>query len=147
MLVVSLLSVNIIAPLVTCFEIGFSGNAYGHALRIMPFIWLCVVVLVPLTHNAAEWLTNQIIREGDSFGACITVNILCSVLILSVALTLIGSILGSGGDFGEVRFFFYKWPRNFAIAFGVEALIAQPAARFVMVKLHKYLDQSKEMIE
>ena len=33
--------------------------------------------------------------------------------------------------------FFYKWPRNFAIAFAVEIFIAQPIARFVMKKMHE----------
>jgi len=36
--------------------------------------------------------------------------------------------------------FFYKWPRNFAISFAVEALIAQPIARLVMLKLHQLKD-------
>ena len=35
-----------------------------------------------------------------------------------------------------IRTFFYDWPRNFFIAFWVEVLIAQPAARFAMKKLH-----------
>ena len=39
--------------------------------------------------------------------------------------------------------FFYKWPRNFAISLGVELLIAQPIARFVMLKYHQYFDGKK----
>jgi hypothetical protein len=35
-----------------------------------------------------------------------------------------------------IQSFFYSWPRNFFIAFWVEALIAQPIARFAMKKLH-----------
>lgn len=36
--------------------------------------------------------------------------------------------------------FFFKWPRNFSLALGVEVFLAQPIARFVMLKLHEYLD-------
>ncbi len=35
-------------------------------------------------------------------------------------------------------------PRNFAISFGVEVLIAQPIARFVMIKLH---NRQEEMVQ
>ncbi|WP_303871046.1 hypothetical protein [Acetobacterium wieringae] len=39
-----------------------------------------------------------------------------------------------------ITLFFYKWPRNFAISFAVEALIAQPLARLVMVRWHQITD-------
>jgi len=39
--------------------------------------------------------------------------------------------------------FFHKWPRNFAISLGVELLVAQPIARFVMLKYHTYFDSKK----
>ncbi len=39
-----------------------------------------------------------------------------------------------------IRLFFYKWPRNFAISFAVEACVAQPIARAVMNKLHQIKD-------
>jgi len=44
-----------------------------------------------------------------------------------------------------IRMFFYKWPRNFAISFAVEALIAQPIARLVMLKLHRLNDTKRAM--
>ena len=40
-------------------------------------------------------------------------------------------------------FYNYKWPRNFAIALAVELFIAQPIARFAMVKLHKFKDNKE----
>jgi hypothetical protein len=36
--------------------------------------------------------------------------------------------------------FFYKWPRNFTLSLGVELFIAQPIARFVMLKYHQHID-------
>ena len=46
--------------------------------------------------------------------------------------------------------FIHKWPRNYAIAFTIETLVAQPAERFVMLKMHQVADakanQTKEII-
>jgi hypothetical protein len=43
-----------------------------------------------------------------------------------------------------IRMFFYKWPRNFSISFFVEACIAQPMARLVMLKKHQYADSKAQ---
>ena len=48
MAIISIISVNIIAPLITCFEMGFHLYVWADALRIIPFIWLSVIVLVLL---------------------------------------------------------------------------------------------------
>ena len=141
MAIISIISVNIIAPLITCFEMGFHLYVWADALRIIPFIWLSVIVLVLLAYKPAEWMTGRIIREGDSFNAHIIVNILCTVFLMSIFLTVIGTWIGSRRISVEpIRLFFYKWPRNFSISLAVEALIAQPVARFVMLKLHQWME-------
>jgi hypothetical protein len=139
--VISILSVNIIAPLITCFEFGFSLAVWADVLQVIPFIWLCVLALVFLTFKPAEWLTGKIVTKGDSFNACVLVNILFTVVLMSIFLTVIGTWIG-GRNFSiePVRLFFHKWPRNFAISFAIEALFAQPVARFVMLKLHEAKD-------
>lgn len=38
MAVISILSVNIIAPLITCFEMGFHLQVWANALKIIPFV-------------------------------------------------------------------------------------------------------------
>lgn len=140
--VISILSVNIIAPLITCFEMGFHLSVWADALRAIPSIWICVVALVLITYKPAEWMTERIIEKGDSFGAHIVVNILCTVFLMSIFLTVIGSWIGSRQISMEpIRTFFYKWPRNFAISFAVEACVAQPIARAVMNKLHRIKDR------
>lgn len=112
-------------------------------LCVLPFIWLAVVVFVLITHKPAGWLTDRILEKEDSFNAHIIVNILCNVLMMSVALTVIGTWIGTRQITMEpIYHFFYKWPRNFTIAFGVEALIAQPIARFVLLKLHQHQDKN-----
>lgn len=141
MAVISVISVNIIAPLITCFEMGFHLRAWADTLSAIPFIWLAVIAVVLITYKPAEWLTARIVKEGDSFGAHIVVNILCTVLFMSILLTVIGTWIGTRHISMEpIRLFFHKWPRNAAISFAVEACVAQPIARFVMLKLHQRAD-------
>jgi hypothetical protein len=59
MAIISIISVNILAPLITCFEIGFSLNVWAEVLKIIPFVWLAVITLVLLTYKPAEWLTRK----------------------------------------------------------------------------------------
>jgi hypothetical protein len=144
MAIISILSVNIIAPLITMFEMGFSLNVWADVLTVIPFIWLCVIALVLLTYKPAEWLTGKIAAKDDSFNAHIAINIMCTVLLMSVFLTVIGTWIGSRRiSMDPIRLFFYKWPRNFAISFAVEGLIAQPIARIAMYKLHRSMDARK----
>ena len=145
--VISIISVNIIAPVITCFEAGFHMYVWAEALQVIPFIWLSVIALVLLTYKPAEYLTVKIVDKDDSFGAHIVVNILCTVFLMSIFLTVIGTWIGSRSLTMEpIRMFFYKWPRNFAISFAVELCIAQPIARFVMLKMNCLTDSRSEEI-
>lgn len=142
LLVISVISVNIIAPLITCFEIGFHMYVWADAMKIIPFIWFCVIGLVLITYKPAEWLTARIVDKGDSFNSHIVINTLCTVFLMSIFLTVIGSWIGTRQvNMEPIRMFFYKWPRNIAISFAVEALIAQPIARMVMLKMHQIKDR------
>ncbi len=141
MAVISIISVNIIAPLITCFEMGFSLHTWANTLKVIPFIWMAVVAVVLVTYKPAEWLTKCIVNDGDSFSSQITINILCTVFLMSILLTVIGTWIGTRQISMEpIRLFFYKWPRNAAISFIIEACVAQPIARLVMIKLHQRLD-------
>lgn len=147
MAIVSIISVNIIGPIISCFQTGFSVESWINTLHILPFIWLSVIVLVLLTKKPAEYMKNRIVKREDSFNAHIIVNILCNVFMMSIVLTIVGEWIGSGQiTMHPIENFIYNWPRNFAVAFAVELLIAQPIARFAMVKLHQAID-SKVQIE
>lgn len=68
-------------------------------------------------------------------------NIMCSAFLMSIVLTVVGTWIGSRQvSMAPIRTFFYKWPRNIAISFAVEAFIAQPVARLVMTELHRKQD-------
>jgi hypothetical protein len=141
MAVISIISVNIIAPLITCFEVGFHMYVWADAIKIIPFIWICVIALVLITYKPAESLTSRIVERGDSFTSHIVINILCTVFLMSIFLTVIGTWIGNRQvNMEPIRMFFYKWPRNFAISFAIELFIAQPIARAVMLKIHKAED-------
>ena len=139
--IISVISVNIIAPLITCFEVGFHLSVWADVLTIIPFLWPTVIALVLITYNPAEWLTRKIVSPNDSFRSVITINILCTVFLLSIILTVVGTWIGCRTiSLDPILFFFYKWPRNFSISLGVELLIAQPIARFFLLKLHQKSD-------
>lgn len=141
MAVISIISVNIIAPLITFFEMGFHLYIWADTLKVIPFIWVVVIATVLITYKPAEWLTARIVKEGYSFASHILINILCTVFLMSIFLTVIGSWIGVRHISMEpIRMFFYRWPRNAAISFFVEACIAQPIARLVMLKVHQHSD-------
>src|SRR5690554_5774362 len=136
--IISILSVNIIAPIIMGFEFGFSKEVYVQTLKVLPLVWVCVILLVTLVANPiVNKLVAKFVGPNDSFNARVLFTILFSVTILSILLTVIGSWIGMREISMEPIYnFFYAWPRNFFIAFWVEVLIAQPAARFAMKKLH-----------
>lgn len=146
--VISIISVNIIAPLITFFEVGFHMYVWADTTKVIPFIWITVVTLVLITYKPAELLTFRIVKNDNSFGYNIVINIIVTVFLMSIFLTVIGSWIGMRRISVEpIHMFFYKWPRNFAISFFVEACIAQPIARFVMLKFHKNKDLKTQQLK
>lgn len=137
--IISILSVNIIAPLIMVFEFEFRKEVYFETLQVIPFVWICIILLVTLVANPiVNKLVTKFIEPTDGFNSRVLFTILFSVTILSILLTVIGSWIGMREiSLEPIQTFFYKWPRNFFIAFWVEVLIAQPIARFAMKKLHE----------
>ena len=113
----------------------------------MPILWPCVIATVLVTYKPAAFLTSRLTQKGDSFHAVITLNIMCTVFLMSIILTIVGTWVGNREITMEPLVnFFYKWPCNFAISLAVEILIAQPIARRVMLGLHKYRDARREVV-
>lgn len=137
--VVSIISVNIIAPVIMGFEFGFRREVYFNTLHVIPVMWVVVVLSVTMVARPLVGkLTVRFTAPTDGFNARVLFNVLFSVTILSILLTIIGTWIGKREfDMEPVQNLFYHWPRNFFIAFWVEILIAQPAARLVMRKLHQ----------
>jgi len=93
--IISILSVNIIAPIIMGFEFGFTKDVYMETLQVLPFVWVCVILLVTLVANPlVNKLVPLFVKPTDSFNARVLFTILFSVTILSILLTVIGSWIG-----------------------------------------------------
>lgn len=135
--IVSIISVNLIAPMISMLETGFSWAHYLNTLQIIPFMWLAVIIVVALAQAPATKLKNLIVDNHDSFASQVTIDILCHVIVISAVLTIIGTWIGQRTiSLSPFFHYFNNWPRNFAIAFAVEGLIAQPIARKALFYKH-----------
>ncbi|MEK3797122.1 hypothetical protein MHI18_02515 [Peribacillus sp. FSL H8-0477] len=136
--IISIISVNTIAPIIVGLERGFSKDVYFDTLKIIPFMWIIVVVLVRMVSGPIVGrLLPKFVGKTDGFNARILLNTLMNVTVLSICLSIIGTWVGSGEvSLEPFTNYFHIWPRNFGIAFWIELLIAQPIARFVMKKMH-----------
>ena len=138
LLVVSIISVNTIAPIIMGIERGFSKENYFETLKIIPFMWIIVVMLVRLVAGPLVGrMMPKFVGQTDGFNARVLLNILLNVTVLSILLTIIGTWVGTKQiSLEPFQHFFYSWFRNFGVAFWIELLVAQPIARFVMKKIH-----------
>ncbi|GAA0305893.1 hypothetical protein GGQ92_002857 [Gracilibacillus halotolerans] len=89
--IISILSVNIIAPIIMGFELGFRKDVYLETLQVLPIIWVCVVLLVVFVANPiVNKLVPKFVEPTDGFNTRVLFTILFSVTILSMLLTIIG---------------------------------------------------------
>ncbi|TCI43013.1 MULTISPECIES: hypothetical protein [Exiguobacterium] len=138
MLIISILSVNTIAPIIVGMERGFSVAHYVDTLKIIPFAWIALIVLIRfIVKPLAGILFNRLAGQTDGFNARILLNIVLNVSMISFVMTIIGPWIGMGEiNFETLHHFFPTWFRNFGIAFWIELLFAQPIARAVMKSIH-----------
>lgn len=136
MLIISIISVNTIAPIIMGLELGFSKENYLATLKIIPFMWIIVVLLVRLVAGPVVGkVMPKFMGQTDGFNARVLLNILLNVTVLSILLTIIGPMVGTKQiSLEPFQNFFHSWFRNFGVAFWIELLIAQPIARFAMKK-------------
>lgn len=113
-------------------------------LKTIPLMWVIVMIIEPAVFGRiAEKLTEKFTAPTDSFNAKILFRIVFTVLGMSMAMTLIGDIVGNGFSSETFSHFLTNWPRNFLIVLIAESIVIQPIARFVMVKLHASQDKKK----
>ncbi|WP_010651322.1 hypothetical protein [Oceanobacillus massiliensis] len=138
LLIISIISVNTIAPIIMGMQLGFSKENYLETLKVIPFMWVIVVLLVRMVAGPiATKLMKQFAGKTDGFNARVLLNILFNVTILSLLLTIIGNWVGTKQiSLEPFQNFFPNWFRNFGVAFWIELIVAQPIARFAMKKLH-----------
>lgn len=138
LLIVSIISVNTIAPIIIGLERGFSKEVYLDTLKIIPIMWIIVVLSVRLIAGPIVGkLMPKFVGQTDGFNARVLLTIVLNVTVLSLWLSIIGTWVGMKQiSLEPLQNFLHIWPRNFGIAFWIELLIAQPIARFAMKKLH-----------
>lgn len=138
LLIVSIISVNTIAPLIVGLERGFSKEVYLDTLKIIPFMWVIVVLLVKLVAGPIVGkVMPKLMGQTDGFSARILLNTLLNVSVLSILLSIFGTWVGTKHiSLDPFKNYLHIWPRNFGIAFWIELLVAQPIARFVMKTIH-----------
>lgn len=147
-LVISLISVNIIPVIISGVSLGFTVDMWVGVLQVLPLLWTVVIAVVVVTRKPAMWLTGLVVRKEDSFRAHIFADMVCSVLLISVILTVVGPWVGTWSlTKAPLVHFFESWPRNFMIAFIVEATLAQPVARLVMRGYHRRIDHRTVVAE
>lgn len=139
LLIISIISVNTIAPIIMGLERGFSKENYLETLKIIPFMWIIVVLLVRLVAGPLVGkVIPKFVGQTDGFNARVLLNTLLNVTVLSVLLTIIGTWVGTKQiSLEPFQNFFHSWFRNFGVAFWIELLIAQPIARFAMKNTRK----------
>ena len=141
LLVVSLVSVNIIPPVIMASSGGLTLAIYRQMLTVLPVLWLAVIAVVLATYRPAKWLKARFCCPDSSYNTHILIETLASVFLMSMVLTIVGTWIGTRHVTMEpIQEFYRLWPRNFAIAFLVESLIAQPLARFLTSRYHRRID-------
>ncbi|RBP90088.1 hypothetical protein DFO70_110195 [Cytobacillus firmus] len=148
MVIISVISVNTIAPIIVGMERGFSKENYFETLKIIPFLWVIVVLLVRLVAGPlAGRMMPRFAGQTDGFNARILLDTLLNVTILSIFLTIIGTWVGSKKiSLEPFQNFFHSWFRNFGAAFWIELVIAQPIARFAMKRIHARQTSQEEIV-
>lgn len=138
MLIISIISVNTIAPIIMGMEFGFSKENYLETLKVIPIMWIIVIILVRFVAGPlVVKVMPKFVGKTDGFNARVLLNTLLNVTVLSILLTIIGTWVGTKQiSFEPFQNFFHSWFRNFGVAFWIEVIIAQPIARFAMKKLH-----------
>ncbi|MGW4027588.1 hypothetical protein [Streptomyces sp. NPDC005009] len=141
MLVIAVISVNTIPVVIGGLTSGFTLAMWTGLLQMMPALLVAVVAVVLLTMKPAQLLTSRLVRPDDSFRAHMILHTLCSVLLISLMMTVVGTWIGARQISTEpLEQFAHLWPRNCTIAFLIEALLAQPVARQVMRLHHQRVD-------
>jgi hypothetical protein len=148
LLIISIISVNTIAPIIVGLERGFSMEVYMDILKIIPIMWIVVILCVTLIAGPVVGKLMPIfVEKADGFNARVLFETLFTVGVLSILLTIIGNWIGTKQiSMAPFENFLQIWPRNFGIALWIELLVAQPIARFAMKQLHMSQARKEESL-
>ncbi|WP_430184510.1 hypothetical protein [Paenibacillus lautus] len=88
LLIISIISVNTIAPIIMGLERGFSKEVYMDGLKVIPIMWVIVVLCVKLIAGPLVGkMMPKFVGQTDGFNARVLLNIVSKCNgIISVAL-------------------------------------------------------------
>ena len=108
-----------------------------------PLMFVIAMLVGPLlVGRIAEKAMHRLSPATDSGNAKILFRMVFTVFGMSLVMTGIGNLIAFGAD-GWLNRMLHDWPRNFFIVLILEALVIQPIARAVMVKLHQKTGEVK----
>jgi hypothetical protein len=119
LLIISIISVNTIAPIIVGMGRGFSKENYLETLKIIPFMWMIVVLLeIFVAGPVVGKVMPKFVGKADGFNARVLLNTFMNVTVLSILLTIIGTEVGSKHiSLEPFQNFFHSWFTNFGVAF------------------------------
>lgn len=123
----------------TFLHAGASMESLGRALLLQPIIFAIVMLVEGLVvSNLAHKSMKRFVQAKDSPKARALAQTVCMVTGMSLAMSLIGLVLG-GTPLPELPArFAAAWPVNFCMAFWWQILVAGPAARMALRALRTY---------
>ncbi|MGO5014077.1 hypothetical protein ACTQ5K_19830 [Niallia sp. Sow4_A1] len=120
-----IISVNTIAPVIMGLQLGFSKENYLETLKVIPFMWIIVMLLVRFVAGPIVGkVMPKFVGKTDGFNARVLLNIVMNVTVLSILLTIIGNWVGTKQiSLEPFQNFFHNWFRDFGVAFWIELLL------------------------
>ena len=140
--VIALITAFLMATLNISMSFGrIDSMVLANSVTCLPVIWVIVMLLMTLfVGRVANAGVRRFTEPTDGFNTRIVFNIIFCVLMMSMIMTLVGPLVGEILS-GSVTWHFIsewpsRWPTNFCAAFWIEMLLAQPAARALMKRIH-----------
>jgi hypothetical protein len=120
---------------------AFNTEAMWAMAKYFPLMFVIAMLIEPLiVGRLAEKAMHTLSPATDSGNAKILFRMVFTVFGMSVLMTLIANAIVFGVHADLPQHFFMQWPRNFVAVLLAEALLIQPIARAVMVKIHHKQD-------
>ena len=117
---------------------GLHAEAWWEIAKFFPLMFVIAMVVEPLiVGRLAEKAMHTLSPATDSGNAKIMFRMVFTVFGMSLLMTSIGNAIGFGLHGGLLARIAHDWPRNFLVVLVAEAVLIQPIARAVMVKLHR----------
>ncbi|GGG05755.1 hypothetical protein GCM10010913_29470 [Paenibacillus aceti] len=75
MLIISIISVNTIAPIIMGLQFGFSKGNYLETLKVIPIMWIIVIILVRFVAGPLVGrVMPKFVGQTDGFNARVLLN-------------------------------------------------------------------------